>query len=53
MILDNIPTEYLTERLRKYMNKAGMEVDQGRLSVTFHSLRAGGATQQDVGGGFP
>ena len=41
-ILDNIPTEYLTERLRKYMKRAGMEVDQGRLSVSIHSLRAGG-----------
>ena len=41
-LLENIPTDYMTERLRKYMKKAGMEVDQGRLSVSIHSLRAGG-----------
>ena len=41
-ILGNIPTDYLTERLRKYLKKADIEVNQGRLVVSIHSLRAGG-----------
>ena len=41
-ILEKIPTDYMTERLRKHMKRAGMEVDQGRLSVSIHSLRSGG-----------
>ena len=37
-ILANIPTDYMTDRLRKYMKRADMKVDQGRLAVSIHSL---------------
>ena len=41
-ILANIPTDYMTERLRKHMKRANMKVEQGRLVVSIHSLRSGG-----------
>jgi len=52
-LLENIPTDYMTERLRKYMKKAGMEVDQGRLSVSINTLaQSRRTTKQNAGGRF-
>jgi len=50
-ILANIPTDYMTDRLRKYMKRADMKVDQGRLAVSIHSLRAGGPLTKMLEGG--